>query len=136
MIWTEEQAGYRQLLHEQIMGLIAAGVEANVTDRPGGIFVESTEQNPGRDPHPAPDESLAPSSPIIEAPLRTKVNRRSRLAETVPPFTPIRAHRADQPRSQATPASSRPDLIFFNGLGGSGWAGYVIDRPGQVTPAP
>ncbi|HYL81283.1 MAG TPA: glucoamylase family protein, partial [Candidatus Acidoferrum sp.] len=39
VIWNEDHAGYRQLLHEQIMGLIAAGIEANVTDRPGGIFV-------------------------------------------------------------------------------------------------
>src|SRR5438045_9338699 len=44
MIWNEDHAGYRQLLHDQIMGLIAAGVEANVTDRPGGIFVRSAEQ--------------------------------------------------------------------------------------------
>ena len=44
VIWNEDHAGYRQLLHEQIMGLIAAGIEANVTDRPGGIFVRSSDQ--------------------------------------------------------------------------------------------
>ncbi|MCK7491005.1 MAG: hypothetical protein MZW92_03840 [Comamonadaceae bacterium] len=44
VIWNEDHAGYRQLLHEQIMGLIAAGVEANVTDRPGGIFVRPADQ--------------------------------------------------------------------------------------------
>ncbi|MBZ5653362.1 MAG: cyclic beta 1-2 glucan synthetase, partial [Acidobacteriia bacterium] len=33
VIWNEDHAGYRQLLQEQIMGLIAAGIEANVTDR-------------------------------------------------------------------------------------------------------
>ncbi len=44
VIWNEDHAGYRQLLHEQIMGLIAAGVEANLTDRPGGIFVRAAEQ--------------------------------------------------------------------------------------------
>ncbi|MGE5531313.1 MAG: glucoamylase family protein, partial [Bacteroidota bacterium] len=44
VIWNEEQSGYRQRLHEQIMGLIAAGVEAHVFDRPGGIFVRSAEQ--------------------------------------------------------------------------------------------
>ena len=81
--------------------------------------------------------SLAPSSPIIEAPLADQINRRSRLEETVPPFTPTRAHRADQPLR--APASSRPDLIFFNGLGGVHPDGreYVITTtPGQVTPAP
>ena len=44
VIWNEDHAGYRQLLHDQIMGLIAAGVEANVTDRPGGIFVRPADQ--------------------------------------------------------------------------------------------
>ena len=44
VIWNEDHAGYRQLLHEQIMGLIAAGIEANVTDRPGGIFVRPADQ--------------------------------------------------------------------------------------------
>ena len=44
VIWNEERGGYRQLLHDQIMGLIAAGQEAHVIDRPGGIFVRSAEQ--------------------------------------------------------------------------------------------
>ena len=44
VIWNEDHAGYRQQLQEQIMGLIAAGVEAHVIDRPGGIFVRSAEQ--------------------------------------------------------------------------------------------
>ena len=44
VIWNEDHAGYRQLLQEQIMGLIAAGVEAHVMDRPGGIFVRRAEQ--------------------------------------------------------------------------------------------
>src|SRR5450432_3423964 len=44
VIWNEDHAGYRQHLQEQIMGLIAAGVEAHVMDRPGGIFVRSAEQ--------------------------------------------------------------------------------------------
>jgi len=49
VIWTEEYMGYRQLLNEQILGLIAVGVEANVTDRPGGIFVRPGEQIPDED---------------------------------------------------------------------------------------
>jgi hypothetical protein len=44
LIWNEDHAGYRQILHEQIMGLIAAGTEANLTDRPGGIFVRPSDQ--------------------------------------------------------------------------------------------
>jgi cyclic beta-1,2-glucan synthetase len=44
VIWTEDQSGYRQQLHDEIMGLIAAGVEANVLDRPGGVFVRHADQ--------------------------------------------------------------------------------------------
>ena len=44
VIWNEDHAGYRQTLQDQIMGLIAAGVEAHFVDRPGGIFVRRGEQ--------------------------------------------------------------------------------------------
>jgi cellobiose phosphorylase len=44
VIWNEDRAGYRQLLQDQIMGLIAAGVEAQLMDKPGGIFVRRAEQ--------------------------------------------------------------------------------------------
>ncbi|MGY1519469.1 GH36-type glycosyl hydrolase domain-containing protein [Luteimonas sp. A482] len=44
VIWNEDHAGYRQQLQDQIMGLVAAGIEANVIDRPGGIFVRPAQQ--------------------------------------------------------------------------------------------
>ena len=43
VIWTEDQSGYRQHLHDEIMGLIAAGGEPNVLDRPGGVFVRPAD---------------------------------------------------------------------------------------------
>ncbi|UNK44094.1 cyclic beta 1-2 glucan synthetase [Luteimonas sp. S4-F44] len=44
VIWNEDQAGYRQQLQEQILGLVSAGPEGNVLDRPGGIFVRPIQQ--------------------------------------------------------------------------------------------
>ncbi len=41
VIWNDDPTGYRQQLQDQIMGMISAGVEANIIDRPGGIFVRS-----------------------------------------------------------------------------------------------
>jgi cellobiose phosphorylase len=38
VIWNEDRAGYRQVLQDQILGLVAVGIEAQVMDRPGGIF--------------------------------------------------------------------------------------------------
>ena len=52
VIWNEDHAGYRQVLHDQIMGLIAAGVEAS--DRPAGRhFRPIARADVGRGPHPA-----------------------------------------------------------------------------------
>ena len=44
VIWNEDYSGYRQVLHEQIMGLVAPGMHANVTDRSGGLFVRPADQ--------------------------------------------------------------------------------------------
>jgi cyclic beta-1,2-glucan synthetase len=44
VIWYEDQSGYRQLLHDQIMGLIASGIDAQAIDRPGGIYVRLLDQ--------------------------------------------------------------------------------------------
>ena len=53
VIWNEDHAGYRQALQDQIMGLIAAGSEANVIDKPGGIFVRAAQQMSQRGSHAA-----------------------------------------------------------------------------------
>ena len=44
MIWNEDHSGYRQELHDQILGLISAGADGIVKDRPGGIFVRPSDQ--------------------------------------------------------------------------------------------
>jgi cellobiose phosphorylase len=135
VIWNEDHAGYRQLLHEQIMGLIAAGIEANVTDRPGGIFVRLAEQ--------ISDEDRV----LLQTVARTiltdsrgtlwdQIHRRRLVEVPVPRLTPARTHRVEAPAAAELP---RRDLIFFNGLGGFTPDGreYVITTArGQVTPAP
>ncbi|HZY78783.1 MAG TPA: glucoamylase family protein, partial [Cyclobacteriaceae bacterium] len=44
VIVNEDPSGYRQLLQDQIQGLIAAGIGINTTDRQGRIFVKPTDQ--------------------------------------------------------------------------------------------
>jgi cellobiose phosphorylase len=135
VIWNEDRAGYRQLLHDQIMGLIAAGIEANVTDRPGGIFVR-------------PAELIAEEDRILiqtvaraiitdsRGSLADQINGR-RLAEvTVPLLSSTRTHPSEP---MAVAPLPRYDLTFYNGLGGFTPDGreYVITTGhGQLTPAP
>jgi cellobiose phosphorylase len=135
VIWNEDHAGYRQGLHEQIMGLIAAGTEANVTDRPGGIFVRPADQMSGED-----RILLQTVARVIIADSRgslaDQINHRTPAEVPVPLFKTVRTGSAEPP---AVPALPRRDLVFFNGLGGFTPDGreYVITTaPGQVTPAP
>ena len=44
VIWNEDRSSYRQVLQDQIMGIIGASIEAPMLDRPGGIFIRRGEQ--------------------------------------------------------------------------------------------
>ena len=44
VILNEDVSVYRQSLHDQITSLIASGIEAQMLDKPGGIFVRRLEQ--------------------------------------------------------------------------------------------
>ena len=135
VIWNEDHAGYRQLLQDQIMGLIVAGIEATLTDRPGGIFVRPME-------HIASEDRILLQSvarAIISdsrGTLESQVDRRGPLETPVPRLAPGRTYRAEIAPPLEAPGR---DLIFFNGLGGFTPDGreYVITTArGQTTPAP
>ena len=138
VIWNEDRAGYRQLLQDRIMGLIAAGIEAHVIDRPGGIFVRRAD-------HISEEDRLLLQSvsrviisdqrgPLIEQIER--IEQRSNADARVARLKPVRV-----PRTEPKPATALPaaQLAFHNGLGGFSADGreYVITTaPDHVTPAP
>ena len=135
VIWNEDHTGYRQQLNDQIMGLIAAGIEAHVIDRPGGIFVRPAEHISNEDRILLQTVARAILTDGRGA-LAEQINRRGNVQTSPPPLKPVRAHRADSP---AVAVSARADLIFFNGLGGFTPDGreYVITTAqAHVTPAP
>ena len=145
VIWNEDRGGYRQLLQEQIMGLIAAGIEAQVIDRPGGIFVRSAEHMSLEDRN------------LFETVARAIItDRRGSLAEQLNRRTlsDARAPHLNQPRLKPTQiyqpevrsaprkqllSTSLTDLLYDNGLGGFSPDGreYIITTMhGKPTPAP
>ncbi len=135
VICNSEGAGSRQPLHDQIMALIAAGAEADLSDQPGGIFVRLAR------PLSSEDRILLQSVARVvlvdgDGALAEQINRRSPAEAVVPLVTPPRTPHTE-PAAAVKP--SRGDLLFFNGLGGFTPDGreYVITiGPGQVTPAP
>jgi cellobiose phosphorylase len=135
VIWNEDHAGYRQLLQEQILGLISAGVETNMADRPGGIFVRPAEQISGEDR--ILQQSVARVIILDSAgTLAEQIDRKGAVEVSIPPLVPVRNHRAARPSPVEAP---RRDLVFFNGLGGFTADGreYIITTAReQTTPAP
>ncbi|MEP7071179.1 MAG: glucoamylase family protein [Verrucomicrobiota bacterium] len=133
VILNEDVSLYRQNLQDQITSLVSAGSEAQMLDKPGGIFVRRLEQMPND------DRVLLQSVARIvlddeHGSLLEQLEQRSVLEPLVPAFSPTRALLVENP----SPPPAR-DLIFRNGLGGFTPDGheYVITLwPGQVTPAP
>ena len=125
---------YRQSLHDQITSLISSGIEAQLLDKPGGIFVRRLEQIP------SDDRVLLQSVARIvlddeKGTLAEQLERRSVLE---PSGSGAGAHSLRVGPIYPAPVPPR-DLIFTNGLGGFTRDGheYVITlQPGQMTPAP
>ncbi|MEB0137073.1 glucoamylase family protein [Actimicrobium sp. CCC2.4] len=136
VIWNEDHASYRQQLHEQIIGLIASGIDAQAIDRPGGIFVRQAEQI-------GPEDRILIKS-VARAilsdqrgTLAEQINRRSIPELRVPPLVPLRV----APDASAMPPVTIPaaERVLDNGLGGFSADGreYLITTSAsQRTPAP
>lgn len=134
-IWNENPAGYRQILHDQIIGLIAAGIEANLMDRSGGIFLRLLEQIPVDDRILFQTVARAIISDNC-GDLADQLYPRG-VIETIVPD--LKLTRTPFPLARLAAPLPRNDLNFFNGLGGFTPDGkeYVITTsPDQVTPAP
>jgi cyclic beta-1,2-glucan synthetase len=135
VIWNEDHTGYRQQLNDQIMGLIAAGVEAHVIDRPGGIFVRSAEHISHEDRILLQTVARA----IIadsQGGLAEQVHRDDHRPGMPARLEPSRPHIAE---ASVQAGAARTDLMSFNGLGGFTPDGreYVISTThALITPAP
>jgi cellobiose phosphorylase len=135
VIWNEDPAGYQQPLQDQIMGLISAGVEVELKNRSGAIFVRPADQisNEDRILLQSVARTILTDS---RGTLTEQLNRRTPVEIGVPSFMPSRAYEPDRP---APVVAAGRDLLFFNGLGGFTPDGreYIITTTrDQMTPAP
>ena len=137
VIWNEERDIYRQRLQEQIMGLITAGVEAHVIDRPGGIFVRHVEQIAQDDRVLLQSVARAVFSDGRGS-LADQLNRRQPRARRVAPFVPSPGAEfgARLMPTKARLAAASPELGLHNGIGGFSADGreYVVAPPADARP--
>jgi cyclic beta-1,2-glucan synthetase len=112
VIWNEDRGGYRQTLHNQILGLISRGTGTAERERPGGIFIRNAEQisNEDRILFQAVARIIITDS---EGTLEEQVNKRGKTKPLMPHFTPAKLF-----ASVTSSVQPRNDLVFFNGIGG------------------
>ena len=135
VIWNEDHAGYRQVLQDQIMGLIAAGVEASVIDKPGGIFVRPVEQISNEDRillQSVARVIVSDARGKLSEQLATRGSAEGRGVRLVPTRTYVRDASSD-------PIALHASLAFFNGIGGFSADGreyLIVPAADRTTPAP
>ena len=135
VIWNEDRAGYRQALQDQILGLVAVGLETQVIDRPGGIFIRAVEQISAEDR----DLFQTVARVILSDSLGTlaeQLDRPGALAVRVPRLVPGKPVRTEPPAAFVLPTR---ELILTNGIGGftpDGHEYVITTTPAQLTPAP
>ena len=135
VVLNEDDSGYRQSLQDQMMSLIGSGIEAQMLEKPGGIFIRRAEQMATED-----RLLLEATARIVldqNGVLPEQVDRRSQVDLLIPRLAPARVRPVEAAAPRALAAAG--DLAFFNGLGGFTRDGreYIITlKAGEATPAP
>ncbi|MEM8873289.1 MAG: glucoamylase family protein [Planctomycetota bacterium] len=140
VILNEDAGGYRDELHDAVVGIVNSTTEAGQIDKPGGIFIRRSDQMSEED-----RTLLKTVARVVlidtAGTLEEQIERRGRGQFTMPKFVPTRARRREVMTASELP---RRDLMFYNGIGGftSDGREYIINaspgaaRSAKVTPAP
>jgi cellobiose phosphorylase len=143
VIWNEDSSDYRQLLQDEIMGLISSSPEASTLDRPGGVFVRRAEQ--------ISDEAKILMQTVARAiitdslgGLEDQLDLRFCPVINIPlletrwmPYEEPSEKPSEKPEEGAWARGE--GLIYWNGMGGFTPDGkeYIIKiPPEEATPAP
>lgn len=133
VILNEDPSGYRQVLQEQILALIAANIGLHPAEKQGGIYTRPADQIPAED-----RILLETVARVIitdnQGSLAEQLNKRNYAKVNIPKLTPVRKF------SLNPNGLSMPDgLELFNGLGGftpDGKEYIIITDTKQRTPLP
>ncbi len=136
LIWIEDTSIYRQAIQDQVLEMIAAGPEARLLDRPGGIFIRRPDQLSEEDRLlmlSAASMVLTDLTDDLADQIRETGARTEDSAQRLVPVT------RGWPEESPKPAADRKDLQFYNGIGGltPDSREYVMTiAPDRPTPAP
>ncbi|MEI6653735.1 MAG: glucoamylase family protein, partial [Verrucomicrobiota bacterium] len=133
VILYEDVSVYRQSLLEQITSMLSSGIDTQILDNAGGIFIRRLEQISNED-----RMLLQAAARVVlddeRGSLAEQLERRREVRPRVPALVPVSARMAEVP-----PPLPHRELLFSNGVGGFTRDGheYIITlEHGQTTPAP
>ena len=133
VIVNEDFSSYRALLHDQIMDLINTGHEAQILDKPGGVFLRRADELSEDDRVLFETVARIVFTDTGETMIE-QVERRVTAERVSDLLEPLRRTAIDP--DYPLPVHER---IFHNGLGGftpDGREYVIVLKPGQRTPAP
>ena len=135
LIINEDHSGYRQNLHDQILGIIAGSLEANLVDKKGGIYVRTGEQISNEDRILFQTVARVIISDKLGS-LIEQIKRKGKTKNAVPLLKTSRIYQRDIKQVKSIPTT---DLLFYNGFGGFTKDGreYIIniettDKPNNL----
>ncbi len=139
VVWNDDASGYRQVLQDEIVAVVAAIADASWIDRPGGIFVRRSEHMSEEDRGLMQTVARVVVSDAAGT-LAEQLERRLRVDLPAPLLPDDRRVRIPRQRAVAAAIAAEPgDRIAWNGLGGFRPDGreYVITTSRNArTPAP
>jgi len=136
VILSNDQGGYQQELHNEIMSRVAAGAESSMMDKPGGIFVRKAEHMTWEDR----TLLMSVASILVDDRHGSLLEQVNQKLQTTRNNRPALVPLSGQVENRAAPrVFDTSQLAFFNGLGGfspDGREYQILLKEGKNTPAP
>ncbi len=134
VILVDDHSVYRQALVDAVTGIVSAGPESSLIDRPGGVFIRRGDQMGDED-----RIMFQAWARVIlsghDGSFTDQIERRARLGERIPRLE----LRRQPPATIEAPLARRDDLVFRNTWGGftrDGREYVLVLKAGEAPPQP